>query len=612
MKLKSLRKNPLFLAAIAASLLSLVGLVIFIPRYTEVQVEKSAIENATILVDHIRTFRAYYNENVLVKIKNNTTMRINYDHKEDNGTLPLPATMVHDLGEELSRNGKYQVKMYSNYPFPNRAKRKLDTFETKSLAYLIVHPDETYVKREQYNGHTVMRVAVPDIFYSDKCVQCHNTRSDSPKKDWKLGDVRGVIEVITPIEDELSTHNDMFGAITIFILFNGSLLGGILFYFRQKELQALNTSLEEKVQERTTELQRINRRLNDYKRGVDASAIISITDLAGVIYYVNDAFITMSGYNREELIGSSHNIIRHPDMPKEVFEDLWATIKQGKIWQGNVKNRAKNGHSYYVFTTIVPIVDEQGDVIEYLAIRYDITELVETRDQAIAAEKAKDDFLSAMSHELRTPLNAIIGFSQVLLLKGGLPESTMSAIEKINLSGNHLLRLVNTILDFSKLKSGKFDFTPTAIPVQQLFEEVHAIVEPLAHDKEITLQVLSDPKAVIFGDYQMIKQSLINIISNGIKFSPNETTLTLAYAYDNETSNHILKVCDEGIGISQEDLEKLFQPFVQVRSSDAVKGSGLGLSIVKRMIEEYHNGRITVQSEEGKGSCFSIILPENP
>lgn len=94
MKLKSLRKNPLFLAAIAASLLSLVGLVIFIPRYTEVQVEKSAIENATILVDHIRTFRAYYNENVLVKIKNNTTMRINYDHKEDNGTLPLPATMA--------------------------------------------------------------------------------------------------------------------------------------------------------------------------------------------------------------------------------------------------------------------------------------------------------------------------------------------------------------------------------------------------------------------------------------------------------------------------------------------------------------------------------------
>ncbi len=608
MKQKSIWKTPLILVAFSLSIVSVVAITYIVPSMIEKNIQNTVVHNSNLLVDHIRTFRSYYTESVVKKIKEQGDFKINYDHKTHSDTLPLPATMVHDIGEEFTQGSNLKVHMYSNYPFAHRANRVLDQFEQESLAYLVKNPDQLYVKRTHYEGKEVMRVAIPDIFTAESCVACHNTRADSPKTDWKIGDVRGVIEVITPIDELLENNDEIIIYLVGFLLLNALMLVAVLIYVRKKELSKINNTLEEEIQNRTFELRQINSRLNDYKRGIDSNSIISITDAKGYIKEVNQAFIDISGYGRDELIGQPHRIIRHPETPSEIFKEMWQTIQSGTIWQGEIKNRTKEGKSYYVHTTIVPITDENNVIIEYLAIRYDVTGLVTARDQAIAAERSKDDFLASMSHELRTPLNAIIGFSQILIAKKDLPDTTLGVIEKIHISGKNLLRLVNTILDFSKLKSGKLDYAPQRIDVDRLFEEVVTLTEVIAQNKKITIVVRNDfSDAAVEGDYDMLKQSLLNFISNAIKFSSENMKVTIGYERDSE-GNHRLFVCDEGVGIGPEGLNAIFEPFTQLRRDDAKSGTGLGLAIVKKMVEEYHQGRIEVTSTEGKGSCFTIVL----
>jgi PAS domain S-box-containing protein len=609
MNIKNLFQNRLIIIVMAMSLFSLMALSYFVPQKIEKNIEESVTQNSKLLVDHIRTFRAYYTENIIVKVKQHTELKINFDHKLQSDTLPLPATMVHDIGELFTQGSNLEIKMYSNYPFPNRSNRVLDTFEKESLDYLLKNPDEIYVKKDFYRQKNVVRVAIPDFLYSESCVQCHNTRLDSPKTDWKLGDIRGVIEVITPIDEQLASNSEVIWYVAIFILINAVILIVLLIYVRQKELSDVNRKLESKVFERTAELEFSNRRLGDYKRGIDAGAIISITDEHGIIKEINDAFVTISGYSREELIGQAHNFVRHPDMPSSIFKELWKTIQSGAIWQGDIKNKKKNGESYYVHTTVIPIVNSDNMIEEYLAIRYDITELVEARDQALAAEKSKDDFLSSMSHELRTPLNAIIGFSQILTMKGDIPPASLSMIEKIHISGKNLLRLVNTILDFSKLKSGKIDYSPRYIVPAELFREVLTITEPMADQKSIQILQNVKDEHLLWGDYDMLKQCLLNFISNAIKFSSPQTIISMEYEVDKVNGFYRLSVCDQGEGMSEEGMKKLFLPFTQLQKNHAKSGTGLGLSIVKKMIEEYHKGKIEVTSKVNSGSCFTIVLP---
>jgi PAS domain S-box-containing protein len=609
MNIKRLFQNRLIIVVVILSLLSLLTLSYFVPQKIEKNTEESVTQNSKLLVDHIRKFRSYYTENIIVKVKQQTNLKINFDHKTKSDTLPLPATMVHDIGELFTEGSNLEIKMYSDYPFPNRANRVLDAFEKESLHYLLKNPNDIYVKKDFYREKNVMRVAIPDSLYSQSCVDCHNTRLDSPKTDWKLNDIRGVIEIITPIDEQLASSNEVVWYVIIFIFLNIVILVALLIYARQKELFDVNRRLESKVFERTAELEFSNRRLGDYKRGIDAGAIISITNQHGIIKEINDKFITISGYSRQELIGKPHSCVRHPDMPSYIFEELWKTIKSGTIWQGDIQNRKKNGESYYVQTTIIPIFNNENVIDEYLAIRYDITELVEARDQALAAEKSKDDFLSSMSHELRTPLNAIIGFSQILAMKADIPPASLSMIEKINISGKNLLRLVNTILDFSKLKSGKIDYSPKNIIPAELFREVLTITEPMADQKSIHIVQNIKDEHLLWGDYDMLKQSLLNFVSNAIKFSPPKTTITMEYEVQSADNLYLLKVCDQGEGMSEEGMKKLFLPFTQLQKNHAKSGTGLGLSIVKKMVEEYHRGKIEVTSQVGLGSCFTIVLP---
>ena len=226
------------------------------------------------------------------------------------------------------------------------------------------------------------------------------------------------------------------------------------------------------------------------------------------------------------------------------------------------------------------------------------------------ASRAKDAFLSSMSHELRTPLNAIIGFSQILMAKSDTPETIKGFIEKIHISGKNLLTLVNTILDFSKIESGKMDVVMAPFDMQGLIDEVKILVEPMANKNVITLDLDLSKPVNIEADRQLIKQVLVNLLNNAIKFSPQSSAIVLEYS--DEEKFHIFTIKDQGIGIPQNQIPTLFDPFTQIREhqSESIKGTGLGLAIVKKIIE-LHHGKIWVESVQGEGSVFYIALPIN-
>ena len=237
--------------------------------------------------------------------------------------------------------------------------------------------------------------------------------------------------------------------------------------------------------------------------------------------------------------------------------------------------------------------------------------LISFADKAENANKAKDMFLANMSHELRTPLNAITGFSQILMMKKDTPESIKNYIGKINIAGNNLLDLVNTILDFAKLEAGKMQFSPKLSNISNVLSEVKTLISPLALKKNITLKMPKIISLNLYIDDKLFKQVIINLLTNAVKFTPENGDVSLSIVYDATKHMYQFEVKDNGIGLSKASISKLFQAFSQVGNSyqKQEQGTGLGLMISKKIIEDLHNGNIWVESVEGKGSSFFITMP---
>jgi PAS domain S-box-containing protein len=239
--------------------------------------------------------------------------------------------------------------------------------------------------------------------------------------------------------------------------------------------------------------------------------------------------------------------------------------------------------------------------------------LLQAKALAEESNKIKSEFIANMSHELRTPLNSVIGFSQMLNEKifGDLNEKQVHYVSNIQKSGNHLLELINDILDISKIESGNMDYSPETTDFKQIMDEIIVLIDPLVKEKNIDFEVSSDfEKLEINVDKMKIKQIMFNLLSNAIKFTPNNGKVWFDSKIIN--GNVQISVSDTGIGIPLEEQKAIFAPFKQVSSSTSRThgGTGLGLSIAKHYIE-MHSGYIRVESEVGKGSTFTFTVPIN-
>ncbi|MFM7405640.1 MAG: ATP-binding protein [Cuspidothrix sp.] len=266
----------------------------------------------------------------------------------------------------------------------------------------------------------------------------------------------------------------------------------------------------------------------------------------------------------------------------------------------------------------------QTELSERLQAEAKLTEtnqkLAISNEELARATRLKDEFLANMSHELRTPLNAILGLTEVLQddIIGTVNERQLKALKTVERSGNHLLELINDILDVAKIEAGQIELDLTAISVSHLCQSSAAFIKQQALKKNIQLHInIEDNLPNLLVDERRIRQVLINLLNNAVKFTPEGGSITLKVSQDSLNINNSslqpslkIAITDTGIGISSENINKLFQPFIQIDSAlnRQYSGTGLGLALVKRIVE-LHGGSVGLTSELGVGSCFTVELP---
>lgn len=377
------------------------------------------------------------------------------------------------------------------------------------------------------------------------------------------------------------------------------------------DMMSYKCVLEEGIRSRTQEKEESEHRLKQYDAAIDASNLVSRCDLDGKIIYVNDALCELLGYRTDEVMGANISMFFESENEVMCRQNRLALLENGKIWKGVMKHIGKHGSHHYFATTIVPIMDIKGSPVEILSIRYDITETVAAKEEALHLLQAKSKFFDQVSHELRTPLNAIVNFTdQALESFDEIADDEVSAqlvkryIERTYANAEHLLALINSLLDIAKMKSGKTRFDLQNYNAVALVREAYENCTGLHKNRDLLYTFESTMAYIeIVCDGIKFKQMIMNLISNALKFTTDGFVRVSVVVEDGKCQ---VVVQDSGMGIPSEKLGLIFEPFEQVR--DHGFGTGLGLNIVR----EYGHAmeiKIDVNSVEGVGSVFRLSTP---
>lgn len=344
---------------------------------------------------------------------------------------------------------------------------------------------------------------------------------------------------------------------------------------------------------------------------------IMITDVDGVIEYVNPNFLEITGYSKEEAIGRKPSILKSGKVPEDVYKQLWETVIAGDVWRGELINRKKNGELFWEWAIIASIKNDTGVITNYIAIKEDIStrkqmeaDLIIAKEKAEESDRLKSAFLANMSHEIRTPLNSIIGFSELLADNNLNSEQKKEFITHIIENGNSLLTIIGDIMDLSKMESGQISLKKSRIPVNQfLGGVVKKSVQFTGKNIEIRINTPDEIKdCQVIADEERLDQVFNNLINNAVKFTGQQNLIELGVNCKKDMAEFYVK--DTGIGIPKEFHEIIFERFRQVETTKNRKygGNGLGLAISKYLVE-LMGGTIRLDSEPGKGSTFYFTVP---
>ena len=407
---------------------------------------------------------------------------------------------------------------------------------------------------------------------------------------------------------------------------NGQLLGALVIHWRQiKPISPDDMELMiEAAHWAGIAIENVNTReqLRKLSTAVDQSpAATVITDLKGDITYVNPRFTDVTGYSLTEAIGKNPRILKSGRTPPEVYQDLWQTIAAGQEWKGEFLNRKRNGGLFWEKASITAIRDEQGAVSAYLAVKEDITEqkfaqqaLLRAKEEAESATRMKSAFLANMSHEIRTPMNAILGFTELLLRDDSLSVQQRHYLTTVSRSGEHLLELLNDVLETSKIEAGQMRINSAPFDIRLMLDYLDSMFRQKIEDKSLVFSVDADRLEYghFVADQQKLRQIVINLLGNALKFTQagriDLRVWTEPCSGGEPTECYLFfEVADTGMGIAAADQESIFQVFSQTREGAQIGGTGLGLSI-SRSLARMMGGDIVVESEPGKGSCFRVHI----
>lgn len=349
------------------------------------------------------------------------------------------------------------------------------------------------------------------------------------------------------------------------------------------------------------------------KSAIDEAAIVAITDKSGKITYVNKKFCAISKYSESELLGNTHRIINSNYHPKEFFIDMWNTISEGKTWEGEIRNRAKDGSLYWVNTTIVPFMDADGKPERYVAVRYEITERKLAEEQLKIYSKKLEisnqelqDFASVAAHDLQEPLRKIQTFSDRVKLKAkdSISPEAYDYLDRVQASAKRMQILINDLLTYSRV-------TTKANPFSQV--SLNKIVTQVKSDLEIRIEQTAGTVNIsnlpdIDADPTQMHQLFQNLISNALKFHKPDCPPIVTISANVDDKTCAITIADNGIGFEQKYADRIFTIFQRLHGRHEYEGTGIGLAVCRKIIDR-HGGRIVARSELGKGSTFIVYLP---
>jgi PAS domain S-box-containing protein len=587
-----------------------------------------AIQDASLYAQALAEFRTLYTSEVVETVRARG-IEVTHDYMTHAGAIPLPVTLTMLLGKRISAHeAGAQVRLYSPYPFSSRHEEGglRDAFGQAAWDYLQHNPTSSFHRVEKVQGRPALRYATADLM-RPSCVNCHNTHPVSPKMDWKTGDVRGVLEIILPLDLAVAqTHQGLRGTFALMAVMSVLGLSGLTLVIGK--LRRSSTDLDQRargLENEIAERQRVEEALREseekYRHIINAAAdaIISI-DGRGLVCEFNAAAEQMFGFTQAEMLGKPLTPIMPPHLRDAHTAGLQRYFTTGQRhlphWHNiELPGYTKDGREFPLEVSFSLL--EAGEKKFLTGVLRDITErkrvegeLHQARETAEAATQAKSVFLANMSHELRTPMNAIIGFTRLVMRRSQdvLPQRQYENLEKILISSEHLLTLINDILDLSKIEAGRMEVHPVSFPLEALVDVCLHTLEPMVQSERIRLvKEIEAGLPLLTTDQDKVKQILMNLLSNAVKFTTEGAITITARHYDGEIT---IAVTDTGIGIPTEALEHIFAEFRQVDSSTTRQygGTGLGLSISRRLAQLL-GGDITVQSAFGVGSTFTMTLP---
>jgi len=362
-------------------------------------------------------------------------------------------------------------------------------------------------------------------------------------------------------------------------------------------LRGRRTAARHQVAERALGLSR--REIEDIKHALDQSAIVATTNVRGDITYVNEKFCEISKYPREELLGGNHRILNSGLHPIEFFKEMYGTIGQGRVWRGEIRNRAKDGSLYWVDTTIVPFVDGAGRPHQYIAIRYDITERkrseIALREQAALARVGK--MAAVVAHEVRNPLAGIRGALQIIGRRLGPGSQETGIIGEVITRIDTLNDIVGDLLTFARPRPPVLAETSLARLVEKHVELLR--VDPRFVGIGLHVDVPNDPIRV---DADQLGQALVNLLINSAQAMEGRGYIRISAQRRNGWQE--VRIVDHGPGIPPDVRAHLFEPFFTTKN----RGSGLGLVTARRILEG-HGGSIDFECPAGGGTVFTLRLP---
>jgi len=600
----------------------------YVARLQSNLIASTVLQDASLYSQALGEFRTLYTSEVVETVIKRG-IEVTHDHTTKEGAIPLPVTLTMLLGKRIAAHESgAQTRLYSPYPFPWRQEEGglQDAFSQEAWSYLQQNPDKPFYRFEDFKGLRSLRYATADLM-RPSCGNCHNMHPASPKIDWKTGDVRGVLEVILPLDRAVAqTYVGLEGTFILMAVMSVLGLSGLALVIGRlrrssADLTQRASALESEISERKGVEEALRASEEKYRHIINAAAdaIISI-DEEGLICEFNRAAEQIFGFTKSELLGKPLTSIIPQRLRDSHIAGLRRYLTTGQRhlprWQNiELPGLSKDGQEFPLEVSFSLL--EAGEKKFLTGVLRDITErkqaeaeVQKAKEAAEAATQAKSEFLANMSHELRTPMNAIIGFTRLVMRRSKdiLPPREQENLGKILISADHLLALINDILDLSKIEAGRMEVHPVSIKLEELVDVCLRTVEPMIKSERLRLvKEIEADLPLLHTDQDKLRQILVNLLSNAVKFAAEGSVTVTARRGDGQV---MIAVADTGIGIAEDNLELIFEEFRQVDSSIARKysGTGLGLSISRRLARLL-GGDITVQSTVGVGSTFTVTIP---